>query len=80
KVLASVLNSSTARCWSSDSYNPCPGVMEGVPSSKGFEGGFAAVLMEKDLHLALQAGRESSKSLPMGALAHQLYSLMCGHG
>jgi len=27
--LAGILNTSTARCWSSDTYNPCPGVMEG---------------------------------------------------
>lgn len=37
KVLAGVINTSTGRCWSSDTYNPCPGVMEGVPSSRGFE-------------------------------------------
>lgn len=57
QVLASVLNASTARCWSSVDYNPCPGVMENVPSSRGFQGGFAASLMEKDLHLALQVRR-----------------------
>eukprot|EP00904_Undaria_pinnatifida_P008233 jgi/Undpi1/453/HiC_scaffold_1.g00449.m1 len=79
-VLANVLNASTARCWASEAYNPCPGVMEGVPSSKGFQGGFAASLMQKDLHLALQAANESSQSLPMGALAHQLYSLLCNQG
>ncbi|CAM9136595.1 unnamed protein product [Hapterophycus canaliculatus] len=54
--------------------------MESVPSSRGFQGGFAAALMEKDLHLALQAARESSQSLPMGAHAHQLYSLLCREG
>lgn len=54
QVLASVLNASTARCWSSEAYNPYPGVMDGVPSARGFQGGFAASLMEKDLHLALQ--------------------------
>ncbi|CBN78392.1 3-hydroxyisobutyrate dehydrogenase [Ectocarpus siliculosus] len=80
KVLASVLNSSTARCWSSEAYNPFPGVMENVPSSRGFQGGFAASLMEKDLHLALQAASESSQSLPMGAHAHQLYSQLCNEG
>eukprot|EP00903_Cladosiphon_okamuranus_P020624 g18934.t1 len=80
KVLASVLNSSTARCWSSEAYNPCPGVMENVPSSRDFRGGFAASLMEKDLHLALQAARESFQPLPMGAHAHQLYSLLCNQG
>jgi 3-hydroxyisobutyrate dehydrogenase len=56
------------------------GVMEGVPSSRGYTGGFAAALMEKDLHLALQAGRESHSALPMTALAHQLYSILEGQG
>ena len=54
QVLASVLNSSSARCWSSEVYNPYPGVVEAAPSSRGFNGGFAMSLMEKDLHLALQ--------------------------
>ncbi|CAM9622457.1 unnamed protein product [Scytosiphon promiscuus] len=80
KVLASVLNSSTARCWSSEAYNPCPGVMEGVPSSRDFQGGFTAALMEKDLRLALQAAHESSQALPIGAHVHELYSLLCHQG
>ena len=41
KVLAGIMNTSTGRCWSSDTYNPCPGVMEGVPSSRDYSGGFA---------------------------------------
>lgn len=28
KVLAGIFNTSSARCWSSDTYNPVPGVME----------------------------------------------------
>ena len=55
KVLAGIMNTSTARCWSSDTYNPCPGVMEGVPSSNGYKGGFGSALMQKDLGLALDA-------------------------
>ena len=35
KVLAAALNSATARCWSSDTYNPYPGVIETAPSSRG---------------------------------------------
>jgi len=35
KVLADVVNCSSGRSWSSDTYNPCPGVMEGVPSARG---------------------------------------------
>ena len=47
KVLAGIVNTSTGRCWSSDTYNPCPGVMEGVPSSRNYEGGFGTTLMAK---------------------------------
>lgn len=54
QTLAGIMNASSARCWSSDCYNPHPGVMENVPSSNGYAGGFATVLMEKDLYLALQ--------------------------
>lgn len=28
KVLAGIFNTSSGRCWSSDTYNPVPGVME----------------------------------------------------
>ncbi len=74
------MNTSTARCWSSDTYNPCPGVMENVPASRGYTGGFGSVLMEKDLGLALGAAKEVKARLPLGAAAHQIYGLMCEHG
>mmetsp|Transcript_28036 Transcript_28036/g.47113 ORF Transcript_28036/g.47113 Transcript_28036/m.47113 type:complete len:204 (+) Transcript_28036:762-1373(+) len=63
KVLAGILNTSTGRCWSSDSYNPVPGVLEGVPSSNGYNGGFGTSLMLKDLDLVVdlaQSGKSSS--------------------
>eukprot|EP00605_Chrysophyceae_sp_TOSAG23-4_P001775 GSChrysophyteH1.ASY1.ANO1.1964.1 assembled CDS len=75
--LAEVMNTSTARCWSSDTYNPVPGVMEGVPASRDYEGGFGAALMEKDLTLAMNAAAEVKARLPLGAGAHQLYGLLC---
>ncbi|KAL0281983.1 UNVERIFIED_CONTAM: putative 3-hydroxyisobutyrate dehydrogenase, mitochondrial, partial [Sesamum radiatum] len=36
----------------SDTYNPVPGVMDAVPASRNYEGGFATKLMAKDLKLA----------------------------
>lgn len=42
KKLAGVMNTSTARCWSSDSYNPVPGLMPNVPASNGYKGGFGS--------------------------------------
>jgi 3-hydroxyisobutyrate dehydrogenase len=80
KVLAGIMNTSTARCWSSDTYNPCPGVMDGVPSSNGYQGGFGSALMQKDLGLALDASRANGVPAPMGATAFQLYSMMMAHG
>jgi len=82
KRLAEILNTSSGRCWSSDTYNPCPGVMEGVPSARGYSGGFACDLMVKDLGLANAAALTANPKLglPMGGLALQLYSLMSTHG
>jgi 3-hydroxyisobutyrate dehydrogenase len=47
KVLSQIINSASGRCWSSDTYNPVPGVIEGVPSSNGYKGGFGTTLMTK---------------------------------
>eukprot|EP00049_Salpingoeca_infusionum_P005719 m.96159 g.96159 ORF g.96159 m.96159 type:complete len:329 (-) comp13063_c0_seq1:271-1257(-) len=73
KILASILNSSTGRCWSSDSYNPCPGVMEGVPSSRGYTGGFAVELMLKDLRLAIEAAKSVEALVPLGRMSQNYY-------
>lgn len=80
KVLASVINISSGRCWSSDTYNPVPGVMENVPSSKGYNGGFACGLMAKDLGLAQEAALDSGSPIPLGAAAHQFYRIMMRNG
>ena len=53
EVLAKLINTSTGQCWSSQAYNPCPGVVANVPSSNDYNGGFASELMTKDLLLAL---------------------------
>jgi 3-hydroxyisobutyrate dehydrogenase len=73
KVLAGVINSSSGRCWSSDSYNPYPGVMDNVPAARGYSGGFAADLMLKDLRLAMEAARHSRQTAVLGSAAQQLY-------
>jgi len=80
KKLADVVNTSSGRSWSSETYNPCPGVMEGVPSSRGYTGGFACDLMVKDLGLANAAAARAKTAMPMGALAQQVYQLMSSGG
>jgi 3-hydroxyisobutyrate dehydrogenase len=82
EVLAGVINTSSGRCWSTDTYNPYPGVIETAPSGRGYTGGFGMDLMIKDLGLATEAAKASRQPLMMGALAQQLYQSMSyeGHG
>jgi 3-hydroxyisobutyrate dehydrogenase len=80
QVLAGIFNTSSARCWSSDTYNPYPGVMQNVPSSREYEGGFGTDLMLKDLGLAVDAAKESKTPLTMGGAAQQLYQLASAKG
>jgi len=80
KMLAKILNMSTGRCWSSDTYNPHPGVFEGVPSSNNYQGGFGSQLMAKDLGLAQNASTSTKSATPLGSMAHQIYRIMCNSG
>ena len=75
-----VFNASTARSWSSEVYNPCPGVMEGVPASRDYEGGFSHDLMLKDLSLALRAAAQAGAPAPSGEHAMRLYSMSAASG
>ncbi|XP_008419856.1 3-hydroxyisobutyrate dehydrogenase a [Poecilia reticulata] len=80
KLLAKILNMSSGRCWSSDTYNPVPGVMEGVPSANNYQGGFGTTLMAKDLGLAQNTATNTRTPVPLGSLAHQIYRVMCSRG
>ncbi|MEM5404435.1 MULTISPECIES: 3-hydroxyisobutyrate dehydrogenase [Paraburkholderia] len=80
KVLGGIMNTSTGRCWSSDTYNPYPGVIETAPSSRGYTGGFGTDLMLKDLGLATDAAKGVHQPAYMGALAQQLYQALSSHG
>ena len=82
KTLAGVINTSSGRCWSSDTYNPFPGVLDNVPSSRGYSGGFGSDLMLKDLGLATEAAKQVRQPVILGALAQQLYQSFSaqGHG
>ncbi|KAL2080430.1 hypothetical protein ACEWY4_024223 [Coilia grayii] len=80
KLLAQILNMSSGRCWSSDSYNPVPGVMEGVPSANNYQGGYGTTLMAKDLGLAQTTATDTRTPIPLGALAHQIFRVMCARG
>lgn len=82
KVFAAIVNTSSGRCWSSDTYNPFPGVLENVPASRGYSGGFGADLMLKDLTLVTDAAKNAKHPVMLGALAQQIYQKhsVDGHG
>lgn len=80
KVLAGIINTSSGRCWVSDTYNPYPGVLEHAPASKGFSGGFACDLMIKDLSLAIAAADGAKQPMPMSAVSKQLFQMLSLQG
>jgi len=80
KLLAGIMGSATGRCWPVDTYNPCPGVFDNVPSSNDYKGGFGTALMTKDLGLAQDAATRTQAATPLGSLAHQMYRVMCNAG
>jgi len=80
KILAGVINTSSGRCWTSDTYNPVPGVLPNVPSSNDYKGGFAVDLMAKDLGLAISAANTIKEPLLLGGSAHQTYNLLSQKG
>ncbi|KAK4237362.1 NAD binding domain of 6-phosphogluconate dehydrogenase-domain-containing protein [Achaetomium macrosporum] len=73
KVLASVINVSTGRCWPSEVNNPVPGVVETAPASRDYQGGFGISLMRKDLRLAMLAAKEAGAQLPLSEKAAEVY-------
>ena len=79
-VLADIVNSSSGRCWSSELYNPVPGILDNVPSSKNYEGGFGTALMAKDLGLAQSAATKVEATIPLGSLAHQIFRAIIAQG
>ena len=72
-VLSNIISKSSGRNWALEVYNPVPGVMENVPASRGYTGGFGTDLMLKDLTLALEAAMATGAATPLGSTALSLY-------
>jgi 3-hydroxyisobutyrate dehydrogenase len=73
KALAGMINISTGKCWPSEINNPVPGVIEGSPASRGYEGGFGVALANKDLKLAIKAAKDAGVKLALGDPAKAFY-------
>ncbi len=80
KVLSDIIAKSSGRNWATELYNPYPGVMENVPASRGYSGGFGVDLMLKDLGLAAEAAMATKSATPLGELARNLYAMHSNAG
>jgi 3-hydroxyisobutyrate dehydrogenase len=75
-----ISSKASGQSWSMTSYCPVPGVGPETPADRGYEGGFAAALMLKDLKLAKEAADASGAYTPMGGEAEELYERFVQRG
>ena len=82
QVFYDISSKATGQSWSMTSYCPVPGVGPTAPSDNGYQGGFAAAMMLKDLKLAMAAAQDAGAKVEMGALAEKVYAQFAeaGHG
>jgi 3-hydroxyisobutyrate dehydrogenase len=75
QALFDVASTASGQCWSLTTYCPVPGPVPASPANRGYEPGFAAALMLKDLRLSQEAAQATGAATPLGAEATQLYAL-----
>jgi len=80
QVFYDIASKASGQNWSMTSYCPVPGVGPSSPADRDYQGGFAAVLMLKDLRLAMEAAQGVSADVPMGAKAEELYEAFAAAG
>ena len=80
KILHEVIRTSSGGSWVMEKDPPCPGLIEGAPSSKDFEAGFTVDLMLKDMSLAVSALMSLGLPCPSGAAANQVYRMASRDG
>jgi 3-hydroxyisobutyrate dehydrogenase len=73
QVFFDISSKASGQSWSMTSYCPVPGVGPETPADRGYDGGFAAQLMLKDLALAMEAAEGVGAYTPMGGEAEELY-------
>jgi 3-hydroxyisobutyrate dehydrogenase len=74
EAMFDVVSTSSGYSWSMNAYCPAPGVGPKSPADNGYQPGFAAELMLKDLRLSQQAAEAVDADTPMGAAAMALYA------
>lgn len=80
KKFFEISSNASGQCWSMTTYCPAPNVMDNVPSNRGYQAGFMAKMMLKDLRLAHHAAEAVDAAIPLGAAATELYELYVNQG
>ncbi len=73
QALFDVASASSGQCWSLTSYCPVPGPVPSSPANNGYQPGFTAALMLKDLKLAKVAADSVGAHTAIGAHAAEIF-------
>ena len=73
QAMFDVVSTSSGYSWTMNAYCPAPGIGPNSPADNGYQPGFAAELMLKDLRLSQQAAEAVDADTPMGRAARDLY-------
>jgi 3-hydroxyisobutyrate dehydrogenase len=71
--LFEVVSNSSGQCWAMSQYAPVPGILPNVPANRGYQPGFTAAMMLKDLRLSQNSAAAVAIETPLGAQATALY-------
>jgi len=71
--LFDISSKSSGQCWAMTNYCPVPGPVPASPANRGYQAGFTAAMMLKDLNLAQQAARAAGANTELGSGAARIY-------
>ncbi len=78
--LFDISSTASGQCWSLTTYCPVPGPVPTSPANRGYEAGFTADMMLKDLRLAQEAANGTGTTTPLAAEAAAIYGLFAATG
>ena len=71
--LFDIASKSSGQCWAMTNYCPVPGPVPTSPANRGYQAGFTAAMMLKDLKLAQDAAKAAGARTSLGADAVRIY-------
>lgn len=78
--LFEVVTNSSGQCWAISHYVPVAGLLENVPANKGYQPGFTAAMMLKDLLLSQDTANSVAVETTLGKDAAALYQAFVDKG